>query len=112
MSAMAELDTVRDDLESEGYNVAAMLAWCELTGEDFSYDNRHDFDDAYAGEWDSFREYADELAGEVIIAEGLSDESLAERHFDWDGFARDLMLSGENYTAPTPDGGVWVFRSY
>ena len=113
LSLRSVADLERALLEDEGYNIDAFRAWCEETGEDFAYDNRRDFDDAYCGEWDSFREYADNLAEELLDGEGLDADSLARRHFDFDGFARDLTLSGENFYSSTPvNTGVFVFRAY
>lgn len=108
--AMTETDA--RGLEGEGYNLVAFRVWCDQTGEAFVYENRHDFSDAFCGEWDSFREYADELADELLDSEGLGTESLARRHFDYDGFARDLLLGGDNFTTPAEGYGVFVFRSF
>lgn len=95
----------------------AFIAWVRsgdhvLDGD--SLPSASDFEDAYAGEWNSFRDYADEYAGEFIDAlareHKISDDSILIMHFDWEGHARDL----EHYywTAPAKDFSVYVFRSY
>lgn len=66
-----------------------------------------DFEDRYCGEWDSFREYAEELADDIGLLSSVP-EGLA-RYFHWDAWTRDL---GFDYTAaPAPAGGVFVFRN-
>ncbi len=103
----------REALSAEGYDLDAFAAWAEDRGTAIAYDDRHDFDDAYAGEWSTFREYADQLAEELLDAEGIGPDSLARRHFDYDGCARDLILGGEFWTSTTADGtGVYIFRSW
>jgi len=52
------------------------------------------FDDAFIGET-SLKDYAYELADEMMDCEGLSAESLGRRYFDYDQFARDLVLGGD-----------------
>lgn len=65
-----------------------------------------DFEESYAGHWDSFREYAENLAEEIgLLAE--APEDLAS-YFNWDGWARDLAM--DYATARAEDGGVYVFR--
>jgi antirestriction protein len=66
-----------------------------------------DFEDAYAGEWESFREYAGDYADSIGL---LSDvPELVATYFDWDAWARDLAY--DFTTEPAPGGGIFVFRS-
>ncbi|CDN47584.1 antirestriction protein ArdA [Neorhizobium galegae] len=44
--------------------------------------------DHFAGVYDSFRSYADEIADEALA--GLDPESIAVRYFDYESYARDL----------------------
>ncbi|MCQ1855428.1 antirestriction protein ArdA [Neorhizobium galegae] len=44
--------------------------------------------DHFAGIYDSFRSYADEIADEALAA--LDPESIAVRYFDYESYARDL----------------------
>lgn len=67
-----------------------------------------DFEEQYAGEWASFREYADEMADDVTLG-GADPNSLLVRYFDHDAWARDL--AHDYWTAPTADGAVYVFRA-
>lgn len=66
-----------------------------------------DFEEQYAGEWASFREYADSLADDLGMLVGIPDE--VARYFDWDLWTRDLAY--DYTTEPAPGGGVFVFRS-
>ena len=65
-----------------------------------------DFEERYAGSWDSFREYAEQLADDIGL---LSDvpEDIA-RYFDWRAWSRDLAMDYSTYD--DPEGGVFVFR--
>lgn len=69
--------------------------------------NASDFEDAYAGEWNTFREYADNLADDLGMLVGIPEE--VARYFDWDLWTRDLAY--DYVTEPAPSGGVFVFRS-
>lgn len=66
-----------------------------------------DFEDQYAGEWASFRDYADDMADECVI--GGAEDGLLVRYFDYEAWARDLAF--DYWTVPTEHGGVFVFRN-
>jgi antirestriction protein len=63
-----------------------------------------DAENAYITRAESFRDYADELADELL--HGVPD-SIA-RYFDYEAFARDLEF---DYTVAETDGGVIIFAS-
>ncbi len=66
-----------------------------------------DFEDRYCGEWETFREYAEQLADDIGLLSSAPEE--LARYFNWDAWTRDL---GFDYTdAPAPAGGVFVFRN-
>ena len=88
----------------------ALLSWVE-TGCYVADSNdlpcASDFEDAYQGEWNSFDDYAAQLAEDIGLTDGWPEE--AQRYFNWDSWTRDLAF---DYTvADAPDGGVFVFRS-
>ena len=58
-----------------------------------------DFEERYQGHWDTFAEYAENLAG---VPEEIA------RYFDWQAWARDLAMDYSVHAAPV--GGVFVFR--
>jgi len=59
-------------------------------------------DDNYCGSWDTFREYAEELAFDI----GLFDESAGQlaRYFDWQAWANDLEM---DYYHDSATGHTW-----
>lgn len=97
--------------EVDEHQRGAFTAWV-LAG-NYSHDgdgmpNVSDFEDAYAGEWDSFREYAENLADETGMLAGVPDEIAA--YFNWDAWTRDLAY--DYTTDDAPGCGVYVFRNY
>jgi antirestriction protein len=61
------------------------------------------FEEAYAGEWDTFREFAEQLAEDIGMTEG------AGNYFDYDAWARDLI---HDYDAlATSAGTVFIYLS-
>ena len=70
----------------------ALLAW--VRSGDYVAEGRGDlpslpdFEERYAGEWDSFREYAENLADDIGMLADVPDELAA--YFDWDAWTRDL----------------------
>lgn len=64
------------------------------------------FEERYGGEWDSFEQYAEQLAEDIGLLAGVSEE--VARYFAWDRWARDLAF---DYTCEdAPGSGVFVFR--
>ena len=65
-----------------------------------------DFEERYAGHWNSFREYAENLAEDIGL---LNDapETLAS-YFNWEAWTRDLTM--DFTTTRAEGGGVYVFR--
>lgn len=68
-----------------------------------------DFDERYRGEWESFRDFAFELAEDLCLFEGLDPESEVVRYFNWDSWIRDLAMGYT--TATAPDYSVFIFES-
>lgn len=89
----------------------ALLAW--VRSGDYIAEGRGDlpslpdFEERYAGEWDSFRDYAEELADDMGLMREVPE--WARAYFDLDAWARDLAY--DYTTEPAPNGGVYVFRS-
>jgi antirestriction protein len=54
-----------------------------------------EFEEAYQGEFDSERKFAEQLADDLI--EGIDGDSLLAQYFDYDYFARDLFMSDYYY---------------
>lgn len=68
-----------------------------------------DFEEAYCGNWDSFRDYAFQLAEDIDLFDGLDSEHTAVRYFDWDSWIRDLAFDFS--VERDGNGGVYIFRS-
>jgi antirestriction protein len=71
------------------------------------------FEDAYLGHWESVEEYAEELlTGSGMTIDALvPDAYSAYVWIDYEGFARDLELSGD-ITTSEGDGGVYIFEGH
>ena len=65
-----------------------------------------DFIDRYCGEWESFSDYARNLAYDTGLLEGIPEE--IAWYFDWRSWTRDLAF--DYTTHDNPEGGVFVFR--
>ena len=91
----------------------ALCAWVEsgshVVEGDGPIPSISDFEERYAGQWDSFQEYAEDLADQVGLTGGWP--KTAQRYFDCTGWARDLAYDHVVCEAPGPEYGVYVFRS-
>lgn len=65
-----------------------------------------DFEDRYCGEWGSFRDYAENLADDIGLLDGVPEE--IARYFDWDAWTRDLEFGYRVHG--NPEKGVFTFR--
>ena len=65
-----------------------------------------DFVERYCGAWESFREYARELADSIGLLADVPEE--IARYFDWQAWTRDLAMDYSVHDNPV--GGVFVFR--
>lgn len=67
-----------------------------------------DFEERFAGEWDSFEDYAYDFIDSTGMLHGV-EESLVV-YFDHAAFARDLAY--DYTTMDAPGGGVYVFHDF
>ena len=104
----SEAQEVADRLAELGDGGPAYFAYADALGGDLP--DVEEFRDAYEGTFETFRDYADELADELTSVSKDADDLLS-RYFDYAAFARDLLLGGDYFTEPAPEGGVYVFRS-
>lgn len=89
----------------------ALLAWvetgCYIASGD-TLPSASDFEERYCGCWESFADYATQLAEDIGLIDGWPEE--AQRYFNWEAWTRDLKF---DYTvADAPDGGVFIYRSF
>lgn len=103
----AEATRLAELLESvpEG-NREAFAAW--VANDPSAEHTLEAFEDAYAGEWESLADYAEELAHECDTIPDAWPFSC----IDWQRAARELEYGGDVWTAPAKPYGVHVFRSY
>lgn len=89
----------------------ALCAWVRsgsyVAEGDTDYPVLSDFEERYAGEWSTFREYAEQLADDIGLLTDVP-ESL-QPYFDWASWTRDLKYDYNVESAPD-GGGVFVFR--
>ena len=67
-----------------------------------------DFEERYQGHWESFEDYARELADDIGLLADVPEE--IANYFDWDSWTRDLAF--DFTTHDNPEGGVFVFRNF
>jgi antirestriction protein len=96
---VAKVYEYREKLEKV-HDPDAFNVWVNHYGDD----DVSNFEDAYQGEWDSQRSFADNLADELGYYKAMEDAGLSSYYFDLDAFARDLFISDYTYV----DG--YVFR--
>lgn len=87
----------------------ALCAWVEsgdyVTEGDTDLPSISDFEERYQGEWESFREYAEQLADDIGLLADVPEE--IARYFDWSAWTRDLAMDYSVHD--NPEGGVFVF---
>lgn len=91
---LAQVAELAEAVEEHGDAFAAYLSLGRYDADQLE-DALQDFEDCYAGEYDSLRDYAEESAYEIGLGgeEGSVIESLAS-YIDWDRVARDYGFEG------------------
>lgn len=99
------LDAVDDHL------LPALFAWVRsgdyVAEGDGDLPSISDFAERYCGEWESFEDYAHQLAEDIGLLVSVPEE--ISRYFHWSSWIGDLAFDYTNHDAP--GGGVFVFRS-
>jgi antirestriction protein len=80
----------------------AYALYVDNEGEEYA--TPEDFEDRYQGEHKSFLAFASDLADDYYQLQNR--DNVIARYFDYEAFARDLLLGGDYY-AVTP-GGVYA----
>lgn len=68
-----------------------------------------DFEEAFCGEVDTFRDFSFQYAEDLDLFHGLPDDHVVVRYFNWDSWISDLEF--DLVVERNPDGGVFVFRN-
>lgn len=100
LSEVIETATLIDEY-GEAYALYALNV-----GEDYA--DEDNFEEAYCGEHDDFRDYADELFDECYLHDVPESVRI---YIDYQKFADDLIYSGDYFTENGEGGKVHVFRS-
>ena len=69
------------------------------------------FEELYVGKWDTFQDYAIELADDLLRAQGIGDTDTLSRYFDYEQFARDLRYD-YNILHDYSEGGIHILHNY
>jgi antirestriction protein len=81
-------------------------AWDAWLANGNTDDSADEFRDAYAGEWSSLEDYAEDVTRDCNdIPEWV------DCYIDWESMARDWEYSGDVWTATASGGSFYVFRS-
>lgn len=105
LQAIADYSRLVESAAESGYNQDEVRAIVDnyngnIEDAEKALENTH-------GVWDSWRDYADEHADELLACESL--ESFASRYFDYEAYARDLA---HDYTALDVQRGVLVIANF
>jgi antirestriction protein len=94
-------------------NGPAFAAWTETTEREEA--TVESFSEAYCGRFDSAADYAEQLVddteGDERLEAAIPEWLRPYFTIDYDALARDMELSGDIFTAPTEEGGVYVFSA-
>lgn len=64
------------------------------------------FEERFCGDWDSFDEYAEQLADDTGLLRDVPEQ--LQTYFDWSSWTRDLKY--DYSVSDAPGGGVFIFR--
>tara|TARA_R100001244_G_scaffold119887_1_gene89460 strand:+ start:48 stop:608 length:561 start_codon:yes stop_codon:yes gene_type:complete len=102
-----------DQIEDSPMCLDALIAYADYMGDDLTNFSFDDAEELYGGEWDSFKEYAEnycEMVGDAAEIEKLPQN--LQYHFDMDSYARDLEHGYHVVERGAPHYGVFVFNQY
>jgi antirestriction protein len=100
------LAAIAQGIEQHGAAFTAYIETCEPT---LNAEIADGFEDAYHGEWDSERDYAEEEIGELGFAgvEQIPDSLFP--YLDIEMIVRDIFNHGSMCSHKNPAGGIYVF---
>jgi antirestriction protein len=88
----------------------ALIAYAEyMCGSDVTQINFDEAEDLYCGEWDSFKEYAQDYCDQVGDLQSIPEH--LQYYFDMDSYARDLEHNYHVVERGAPHYGVFVFQA-
>lgn len=91
---------------------AAWMAWVEdqWIKEPDQAPDQQEFYELFAGQFPSFRDYAEMIARDTDLFYGVPDE--ITRYFDWDSYASDMEHDYVVIDTGAPDYDVWVYNTH
>ena len=95
-------------MEDSHLDNEAIIAYAENCYSDYEDYMVDEAEDNYMGTYDSFQEYSDDYADEVLIGNSLDKDFLAN-YFDYEKFANDLQY--EYMTLDLPTYQVAIFKN-
>ena len=114
MDAQAAAEAVAA-VELDEEDPTAVAAYWDIfwSGRTFSADawadQRSDFQDRFAGRWDSWQEYADDFARECLGMDSWPET--AQQYFNWNSYANDLRYEYSVAEFTGAEFYILVFRS-
>lgn len=88
---------------------AAFAAWVDNIGLEH-LDDPDEFTDAYIGEYDSVKDYAEQSLDEQGVFKDVP--AMLQNYFDFDGYARDLVTGGDIWShRDNETGRTYIFHS-
>lgn len=105
LSESASFDDIAELVEAVDEHGEAVLAYMANNCGELS-----DFSDAYAGEFSSVEDYAQDLVEDCYSDSLKSLPDFIRFNIDWKGIAHDMEVGGDIWTADAP-GGVYIFRN-
>ncbi len=88
----------------------ALIAYAEyMCDSDVTQINFDEAEDLYCGEWDSFKEYAQDYCDQVGDLQSIPEH--LQYYFDMDSYARDLEHNYHVVERGAPHYGVFVFQA-
>lgn len=109
------------DIADDNIPVGAVKAWADNQGEQVTdwVEAKDEFEEQFRGEWDDFAAFVYDFANDVYYEQIAATEQTpcndgwpSYLTFDYEALERDLIASGDMWTADTPDHKVWVFWSH
>ena len=104
LSEFEDIDRVAESGRLIAEHGPAFAAYANHVGVDYA--TEESFQEAFCGEYETERAYAEELFDELYLHEVPEH---VQNYIDYEAFARDIFM-GDNYSVDK-SGGVYIFRN-
>lgn len=106
-TAIADIVKIAEAIDQFDDNGEAFTVFASNRGEGYLDDAIENFEEAYQGEWDSEREYAENLLDDLGELDKIPEH--LRYYFDYDAYTRDLFIN-DYFSERLSNGNVAVFR--